>query len=74
MVLAAITTYAPAQTAAAVAIVALAFGVVSFPSVSCWTYAGQQMARLLATPHRLRLFNWVMATLLVASLYPVVFT
>mgnify|MGYP003663315891 FL=1 len=34
---------------------------------------GQQMARVLTNPTRLAVFNWTMAALLIASLYPVLF-
>lgn len=74
MALTAITVYAPDRSLMAVLVVALAFGAVNLPSVSVWTVLGQQMARLLTSPTRLRAFNWVMAGLLVASLYPVLFT
>lgn len=72
MALTATTVYAPGQTIAAMALVALTFGMVNLPSVSTWTLAGQQMARLLTSPRRLVIFNWTMAALLVLSLYPVV--
>lgn len=73
MALTAITAYTPSQTLGAVMIVALVFGAVNLPSVSSWTVLGQQMARILTNPRRLTLFNWTMALLLVASLYPVLF-
>lgn len=50
---------------------ALLFAIVNLPSVSLWTVAGQQMQRFLTNPRRLRAYNWTMAALLVASLYPV---
>lgn len=73
MVLTATTAYTPNQTLGAVLIVAVVFGAVNLPSVSTWTVLGQQMARVLTNPLRLTLFNWTMALLLVASLYPVLF-
>ncbi|SLN20275.1 Cysteine/O-acetylserine efflux protein [Falsiruegeria litorea R37] len=73
MALTAITAYTPSQDLGAVVIVALVFGAVNLPSVSTWTVLGQQMARILTNPRRLTLFNWTMALLLVASLYPVLF-
>ena len=73
MALTATTAYTPSQTLGAVLIVAVVFGAVNLPSVSTWTVLGQQMARILTNPRRLTLFNWVMALLLVASLYPVLF-
>ncbi|WP_164661640.1 LysE family translocator [Tropicibacter sp. Alg240-R139] len=73
MVLTATTAYTPNQTLGAILIVAVVFGAVNLPSVSTWTVLGQQMARILTNPRRLTLFNWAMALLLVASLYPVLF-
>ena len=49
---------------------ATVFAAINLPSVTLWTVLGQQMARLLTNPARLRAFNWTMAALLVASLYP----
>lgn len=71
MALTAITIYAPDRSLWAVAMVALAFGIVNLPSVSLWTVLGEQMARFLTSALRLRSFNWIMAALLIASLYPV---
>jgi threonine/homoserine/homoserine lactone efflux protein len=72
MALTAISAYAPDQTFWAILLVAALFGAVNLPSVSSWTVLGQQMARLLTNPRRLAVFNWTMALLLVASLYPVI--
>ncbi len=71
MALTATAAYAPDQTINAILLVALVFGAINLPSVSTWTVLGQQMARILTNPHRLLAFNWTMAALLVASLYPV---
>ncbi len=71
MALTATAAYAPDQTINAILLVALVFGAINLPSVSTWTVLGQQMARILTNPHRLLVFNWTMAALLVASLYPV---
>lgn len=71
MALTAVTVYTPDETLTAVLLVAAIFGVINLPSVSFWTILGQQMARLLTNRRRLRLFNGVMALLLVASLWPV---
>ena len=70
MGLTAITLYAPDRSIYAVALVALIFGAINGPSISTWTVLGQQMRRVLTNPARLRVFNWVMAALLMASLYP----
>ncbi|MBO9399754.1 LysE family translocator [Shimia sp. R9_3] len=74
MALTAITLYAPDRTVLTILLVAGAFGAVNLPCVSSWTVLGQQMRRLLTSPARLTAFNWTMAALLVASLYPVVFS
>ncbi|RVT85649.1 LysE family translocator [Rhodobacteraceae bacterium CCMM004] len=71
MALTAVAAYAPTRTWEAVAAVALVFGAINLPAVSSWTVLGTQIARFLTAPGRLRAFNWTMAALLVASLYPV---
>lgn len=73
MALTAVTVYSPDTTVGAIVIVGFVFGAINLPAVSSWTVLGQQMARLLTSPARLTAFNWIMALLLVASLYPVVF-
>jgi threonine/homoserine/homoserine lactone efflux protein len=73
MALTAVTVYTPDTTLPAIALVALVFGAINLPSVSTWTLLGQQMARFLTSSARLTAFNWTMAALLIASLYPVVF-
>ena len=72
MALTAISVYSPDQSLRAIAVVAVIFAVVNFPSVTLWTVLGQQMARFLTNPQRLRAFNWTMALLLLASLYSVI--
>lgn len=74
MALTALAVYAPAQEFWAIALVAVVFGMVNLPSVGVWAMLGVQVRRLLTRPARLRAFNITMAVLLVASLYPVVFT
>ncbi len=74
MALTAITAYAPARDLSAVLFVAVIFGAVNLPTVSVWTVLGQQIKRVLTNPMRLRLFNGTMAALLLASLYPVIFS
>jgi threonine/homoserine/homoserine lactone efflux protein len=71
MALGALTAYAPDQSLSAVIIVAAVFGAVNLPTVSVWAAAGQGVRRFLTGPGRLQVFNWTMAGLLVASLYPV---
>ncbi|MSP83919.1 MAG: LysE family translocator [Alphaproteobacteria bacterium] len=55
-----------------VLIVALVFGLVTVPSVSCWALFGTWMRRFLSRPRTVRVFNVTMALLLVASLWPAV--
>jgi threonine/homoserine/homoserine lactone efflux protein len=71
MALTAVSVHAPDRSVWAVAVVALVFGAINFPSVSVWTLVGQEMRRFLTNPARLRAFNWTMAALLVLSLAPV---
>ncbi|MFC0279314.1 LysE family translocator [Falsigemmobacter intermedius] len=70
MALSAIPIYAPSQSAAQVLLVAAIFGAVNLPSVSTWALAGTLMRRWLQDPLRLKVFNWLMAGLLVLSLAP----
>jgi len=72
MALTAITAYAPERSFQAILVVGVIFGMINLPSVRSWTVLGQQMATFLQSPAQLRAFNWVMAGLLVASLYPVI--
>ncbi|MEQ9258592.1 MAG: LysE family translocator [Roseovarius sp.] len=71
MALSAITLYAASRDLSAVLWVAGIYVAVSMVSTTTWTVVGQQMRRLLKNPARLRVFNWLMAALLVATLVPV---
>jgi len=71
MALSAITLYAASRDLSAVLWVAGTYVCVSLISTTSWTVLGQQMRRLLKSPNHLRLFNWTMAALLVATLIPV---
>ena len=51
--------------------VALIFTLVNLPSVAIWAAMGQGLRGVLQEPGRLRLFNRVMAVLLVVSMAPV---
>ncbi|WP_199259581.1 LysE family translocator [Paracoccus binzhouensis] len=53
-------------------VVALVFTLVNLPSVALWVAMGQGLRGVLSQPARLRLFNRVMALLLVGSMLPVV--
>ncbi len=70
MSLTVVTVYAPGESTPAVIATALIFGAVNLPCITAWTVLGREAGRLLRNPRRLRVFNIVMAVLLVASLYP----
>lgn len=68
MALAAISIFAPSNSTFEVLLVACVFGLVNLPSVSLWVIIGQQIRKLLNVPKRLRIFNYVMASLLLGTL------
>jgi threonine/homoserine/homoserine lactone efflux protein len=47
-----------------------AFAIVNLPSISVWTAFGVSLRRLLSRTIVLRVFNWTMAALLAASVFP----
>lgn len=71
MALGAVAAYLPDPTPLGCLLVAVAFATINLPSVAIWAAAGQGLRRWLQAPARLRAFNWTMAVLLVASLWPV---
>ena len=74
MALGAITLYATGRDLAAILWVSGTYVAMGCISTTSWTVLCQQLRRLLNRPNRLRVFNWAMATLLVASLIPVLWT
>ena len=68
--LTAITVYAPTRSLGAILLLMIIFTAVTVPSISLWTLVGQQLRSLLTNTLRLRVFNGLMAALLIASLYP----
>ncbi len=58
-----------APTLSVIAIVVV-FMIVNLPAITTWMLLGTQMRRFLSEPLKLRIFNIVMAVLLVASLIP----
>jgi threonine/homoserine/homoserine lactone efflux protein len=76
MAISAITTYASTTGSGSklvqVLLVVLIFGLINLPLVACWGWFGSAMRQFLQDPKKLKLFNWTMAILLVASLYPIV--
>lgn len=71
MALGAITLYAPSRDIWAILLVSLTYALVACISTTTWVSLGQQLRRLLKNNKRLRIFNFCMAGLLVASLVPV---
>ena len=71
MALGAVALYAADGALVSVLIVAAVFSAVNLPSIGVWVAMGTQLRRWLTSPGRLRAYNWTMAALLVASLYPV---
>lgn len=69
MALTAVTLYTGVGPLAVLPVAAV-FTVVNLPSITLWMLLGVQMRRLLTSPGRLRAFNWTMAALLLASLWP----
>lgn len=74
MAITAVSVYSGDGSMVAILAVAGVFCAICLPSIASWTVLGQQMSRFLKDRARLRAFNIVMALLLVASLYPVIYT
>jgi threonine/homoserine/homoserine lactone efflux protein len=78
MVAGAVATYGQAASGAGeitlAIIFAVIFGTMTFISVLVWTALGASVARFFRSPRAVRVFNNIMAGLLVISLVPVVFT
>jgi threonine/homoserine/homoserine lactone efflux protein len=72
MALTAVTVYAPSQSLAAIGLIALICGAINMPSVFIWVLLGSKLQRLLNSDVRLKTFNYSMALLLLATLYPAI--
>lgn len=72
MAMTAVTVFIPNPSATAVLAVAFVFGLVNLPSIATWVALGEIMRRWLRHPGRTRVFNIIMAVLLVASTLPIV--
>ncbi|WP_025994720.1 LysE family translocator [Pseudomonas viridiflava] len=71
MAIGAISTYTPMQGYFTnVVIISSVFALINLPSVGIWAGFGSLLRNVLRDPVGLRIFNGVMAALLVASLYP----
>jgi threonine/homoserine/homoserine lactone efflux protein len=73
MALGAITLYAPGRDLMAILWVSGLFTAIGMISATTWTTLGTGVRRLLSDTRKLRVFNWIMATLLIASMIPVLF-
>ncbi|KPY34860.1 Amino acid transporter LysE [Pseudomonas savastanoi pv. retacarpa] len=71
MAIGAISTYTPMQGYFYnVVVISAGFALINLPSVGIWAGFGSLLRNVLRDPLGLRIFNGVMAVLLVASLYP----
>jgi len=71
MVLGAVTSFArPAHLLIDVPVVAAVLMVIGLPCIALWAASGQILSRFLSDPRALRAFNFGMAGLLVASIWP----
>lgn len=64
----------PENVAGSVTIIALSFLLLGTPIISCWNLFGASLQYWLHDPVVARRFNWLMAALLLTSLYPVLAT
>jgi len=71
MALSAITLYAPSNTMSSVLVVSFIFAIIGIPCVGIWALAGVQIRKFLNSSKRIRIFNIVMAGLLVFSVLPI---
>lgn len=71
MAIGAISTYTPMQGYFTnVLVISAVFALINLPSVGIWAGFGSLLRNVLRNPVGLRVFNGIMAALLVASLYP----
>lgn len=75
MAVSAFSTYVPASSGlSAIACVAALFSAITLPSVGVWTLFGSGLRYVLRIKRNLLAFNYSMASLLIASLYPLLHT
>ena len=71
MAVGAFSSYLPAHSGSVLVLVtASLFAVVNLPTISLWTLFGSRLRHWLRIPHYRRMFNALMAVLLVSSLIP----
>ena len=75
VIISSVTTYASQAESLYIAtiFITLIFAFVTIAATLLWAYAGSQFGKLLKNRQRLRIFNFTMAGLLVASLAPASF-
>lgn len=73
MALTANAAYGGTGTLESALITSLLFGAINLPSVSVWALLGREIRHVLQKPGRLRVFNGVLAFLMLGSLYPLIF-
>jgi threonine/homoserine/homoserine lactone efflux protein len=74
MAVGAFSTYVPASSGlVTIACVAALFAVINLPSVGAWALFGANLRHVLQVRRNLLAFNYSMAGLLVASLYPLLY-
>jgi threonine/homoserine/homoserine lactone efflux protein len=71
MAITAFSVYAPSLDFWIVILVSVVFVIVNVPSVGTWVILGVNFRRFLSTDQRLKIFNIIMALLLIASLWPI---
>ena len=62
----------PASYVPSLLLMTLVFGIVNLPSVTAWAVFGTALRRILHEPAKARVFNLLMAVMLVASMSPIV--
>lgn len=61
----------PESFVLSILVIGLVMALVTVPCVAVWTAFGEALRRLLSDPKHIRMFNYAMALLLIASLWPV---
>ncbi|OUX24778.1 MAG: lysine transporter LysE [Euryarchaeota archaeon TMED255] len=72
LTLTALTLYSVVSSIESILLVALAFASINLPCVTVWTLAGIKLRNLLKNPKYLKLFNLIMASLLIISVLPAI--
>ena len=68
MALSAITIYSPTNALSGIILVTVAFSITNFPCQCLWTLLGQQFRKLMSSSFKLKMFNYIMAGLLMLPL------